>query len=132
MKDHQLKNGGTDNPAFLADANTGDRATVGRAGLTRIVRVSSSAIDSGSLGIELSSKEDGGRIIYMCKHNDGSKGIQIQTRKTGILWLNMINLISDSSKCNLFLNFSHKSYCTGVKVTFCMFYTFYIQICTYE
>lgn len=94
-KDQQLKNGGTDNPAFLADANTEDHATVGKAGLTRIIRVPSSAIDSGSLGIELSSKEDGGRIIYMCKHNDGSKGIKTQTRKTSILRLNMINLISD-------------------------------------
>lgn len=75
-KDHQLlKKGGTDNPAFLADStNIDDHAAVGKAGFTRITRVPSSAIDSGSLGIELSSKEDGGRTIYMCKHSDGSKG----------------------------------------------------------
>lgn len=77
MKGHQEKNGGTDNPAFLADTNTGDGFMVVNSGLTRIVRVSSSTIDTGSLGIELSTREEGGRKIYMCKHNDGLKGKKI-------------------------------------------------------
>lgn len=72
MKNHQLKNGGTDNPAFSADAYNGDCAT--KKGLTRVVRVSSSSLSEGSLGNELSLKEEDGRKIYMCKHNDGSKG----------------------------------------------------------
>lgn len=72
MKNQQLKNGGTDNPAFSADAYTGDCVT--KTGLTRVVRVTSSSIGEGSLGNELSTKEEDGRQIYMCKHNDGSKG----------------------------------------------------------
>lgn len=72
-KDHPQKTGGTDNPAFLADANIGDRVTVGT-GLTRTVRIPLSAIDGGSLGVALSIKEEGGRNVYACEHNDGSKG----------------------------------------------------------
>lgn len=73
MKDHPQKYGGTDNPAFLADANIGDRVS-NRTGLTRIVHIPPSALNNGSLGIELLIKEEGGKNVYMCKHNDGSKG----------------------------------------------------------
>lgn len=75
VKNQKLKNGGTDNPAFSADTYIGD--CVAKTGLTRVVRVSSSAIGEGSLGNELSLKEEDGRQIYMCKHNDGSKGKKI-------------------------------------------------------
>ncbi|XP_060846681.1 mucin-5AC-like isoform X2 [Rhopalosiphum padi] len=71
MKNQQLKNGGTDNPAFSADAYNGDFVT--RTGLTRVVRVSSSFLSEGSLENELSLKEEDGRKTYVCKHNDGSK-----------------------------------------------------------
>ncbi|CAI6354254.1 unnamed protein product [Macrosiphum euphorbiae] len=71
VKNQKLKNGGTDNPAFSADTYIGD--CVAKTGLTRVVRVSSSSIGEGSLGNELSLKEEDGRQIYMCKHNDGSK-----------------------------------------------------------
>lgn len=72
VKNQQLKNGGTDNPAFSADAYIGDCVT--STGLTRVMRVPSSSMGEGSLGNELSLKEEDGRTIYMCKHNDGSKG----------------------------------------------------------
>lgn len=72
MKNHQLKNGGTDNPAFSVDAYNSDCVT--KKGLTRVVRVSSSSLSEGSLENELSLKEEDGKKIYMCKHNDGSKG----------------------------------------------------------
>jgi len=75
MKNQQLKNGGTDNPAFSADAYIGDCVT--RTGLTRVVRVSPSSMVEGSLGNELSLKEDDGKKIYIYKHNDGSKGKEI-------------------------------------------------------
>lgn len=71
----QLKNGGTDNPAFSADIYNGDCVT--KPGLTRVVRLSSSSIGEGSLGNELSLKEEDGRQVYMCKHIDGSKGKDI-------------------------------------------------------
>lgn len=72
-KGRQQKIGGTDNPAFSADANVGDCVT--GTGLTRIVRVEPSAIDDGSLGIELSAaREEDGKNVYTCKNNDGSKG----------------------------------------------------------
>uniref|UniRef100_A0A2S2P3C4 Uncharacterized protein n=1 Tax=Schizaphis graminum TaxID=13262 RepID=A0A2S2P3C4_SCHGA len=71
VKNQQLKNSGTDNPAFSADAYNGDCVT--RTGLTRVVRVSSSFLSEGSLENELSLKEEDGRKIYVCKHNDGSK-----------------------------------------------------------
>lgn len=75
VKNQKLKNGGTDNPAFSADTYIGD--CVAKTGLTRVVRVSSSSIGEGSLGNELSLKEEDGRQIYMCKHIDGSKGKEI-------------------------------------------------------
>jgi hypothetical protein len=81
MKNQQLKNGGTDNPAFSADAYNGDCVT--RTGLTRVVRVSSSFLSDGSLENELSLKEEDGRKIYVCKHNDGSKGKEI-IKKTDV------------------------------------------------
>jgi len=74
VKNQQLKNGGTDNPAFSADT-IGD--CVAKTGLNRVVRVSSSSIGEGLLGNELSLKEEDGRQIYMCKHIDGSKGKEI-------------------------------------------------------
>lgn len=75
MKNQQLKNGGTDNLAFSADTYIGD--CVGKTGLTRVVRMSSSSMGEGSLENELSLKEEDGRQIYMCKHIDGSEGKEI-------------------------------------------------------
>lgn len=72
-KEHQQKNGGTDNPAFSADTNVGDHVT--KTGLTRIVSVPLSAIDDGLLGIELSPKnKEDGKQMYTYKQTDGSKG----------------------------------------------------------
>ncbi|KAE9533799.1 hypothetical protein AGLY_008878 [Aphis glycines] len=78
VKNHQLKNGGTDNPAFSVDAYNSDCVT--KKGLTRVVRVSSSSLSEGSLENELSLKEEGGKKIYMCKHNDGSKDQLVSLR----------------------------------------------------
>lgn len=66
----QQKIGGTDNPAFLADSYVVGRVT--KTGLNKIVHVSN--LNDGSLGAELSIKEEDGRKIFMYKHNDGSKG----------------------------------------------------------
>ncbi|XP_025196030.1 uncharacterized protein LOC112595148 [Melanaphis sacchari] len=71
VKNQQVKNSGTDNPAFSADAYNGDCIT--KTGLNRVMRVSSSCLNEGSLENELSLKEEYGRKIYMCKHSDGSK-----------------------------------------------------------
>ncbi|XP_050061820.1 mucin-5AC-like [Aphis gossypii] len=78
VKNHQLKNGGTDNPAFSVDAYNSDCVT--KKGLTRVVRVSSSSLSEGSLENELSLKEEDGKKIYMCKHNDGSKDQLVSLR----------------------------------------------------
>lgn len=67
VKEKSQKNGGTDNPAFLADNNY----VVG----SKIVRIplSSTVIDaSGSIGIELSEVD--GKQIYTCKQKDGLMG----------------------------------------------------------
>lgn len=66
----QNKIGGTDNPAFLADSNVVDRVT--KTGSTKVVHVSS--LNDGSLGAELSFIDEDGRKIFLCEHNDGSKG----------------------------------------------------------
>jgi len=78
VKNQQLKNGGTDNPAFSADAYIGECVT--KTGFTRVVRIPSSSISEGSLFNELSLNEEDGRQIYMCEHNDGSKGKAIDTK----------------------------------------------------
>lgn len=63
---------GTDNPAFSSIININD--LVPKTGLTRIVRVPSSAIDDMSLGTEFSIKDGDDGKIYVCEHNAGSKG----------------------------------------------------------
>lgn len=63
---------GTDNPAFITDSNIGDH--VKGTAITKVMRLPTSTINDGSLGIELSTKEESNRRIYLYKHNDGSKG----------------------------------------------------------
>lgn len=70
---NQHQKSGTDNPAFSTDIIIGDRITA-RTGTTKVVRISSSTINDGSLRYQLLIEEESNRRIYLYKHNDGSKG----------------------------------------------------------
>lgn len=71
------KNGGTDNPAFSTDfcnVSDGRFTTVRNSCTTKIIHVPSSTIESKSLGCGLFILEENGKTVYLCNHNDGSKG----------------------------------------------------------